>query len=296
MIILRLVKISYFLFFINLVFFSSSFAQMSETMGVEKDSLKTLFNQLAISKTDSVREVVNKKIYRIMNQALQNEKDYSFFDSVSHLGKLESTDKNIRIYNWNLVHEDGQFEYFAFLLHYEKQSKTYKVFSLTDRSRFIVDAKEATLSPQTWFGVLYYQIIVTKKFGRKFYTLLGWDGYNDYKNRKIIDVLSFTKDGVPKFGAPIFSKGDFDANRRILFEYANRASMTLTYDSDEKIIVFDNLSPTDASLKGQFQYYGPDGSYSGFEYKRGKWIFKQGVDARNPKSNHKKKKKKADKF
>lgn len=285
MIILRFCYLSFFI----CLFFNSTVAQEPQhTPG--SDSLRIFFMKLAGSKNDNEKDSINKSAMQLMSLLLQDEKNYFLFDSVPHLGKLISPDKKLRIYNWNLVRDDGQFEYFAFLLHYDNQDRKFKVFSLTDRSKFITGACDATLGSQTWFGALYYQIIESKAWGKKYYTLLGWDGYNDLKNRKIIEVLTFNKDGDPKFGAQIFSRGNFDGARRIIFEFANRASMALSYDKNTDMIVFDNLSPSNSTLTGQFQYYGPDGSYNGFELKRGKWSYMEDIDARNPKARVKKKK------
>ena len=40
----------------------------------------------------------------------------------------------------------------------------------------------------------------------------------------------------------------------------------------------------EASFEGQYQFYGPDLSYDGFEFKNGKWLYIKDVDARNSKS------------
>jgi hypothetical protein len=59
--------------------------------------------------------------------------------------------------------------------------------------------------------------------------------------------------------------------------------MSLRYEEDRKRIVFDHLSPPDASLKGQTQYYGPDLSYDAYYWKKGRWQLRENIDARNRK-------------
>jgi hypothetical protein len=44
------------------------------------------------------------------------------------------------------------------------------------------------------------------------------------------------------------------------------------------------LTPKDAFLGDQHQFYGPDFSYDAFFLKHGKWDFEEEVDVKNPRS------------
>jgi hypothetical protein len=57
--------------------------------------------------------------------------------------------------------------------------------------------------------------------------------------------------------------------------------MTLVWDEKYRRIIFDHLSPAYPELEGQYQFYGPDFSYDGFRYKKGKWVFEEMLDPRN---------------
>ena len=46
--------------------------------------------------------------------------------------------------------------------------------------------------------------------------------------------------------------------------------MMLRYDDKLKMIVFDHLSPSKPSYEGKYQYYGPDFSYDGLIFEKGK--------------------------
>lgn len=99
--------------------------------------------------------------------------------------------------------------------------------------------------------------------------------------------MYFPHGSSPKFGTPIFNIGK-KVKKRVIFEYNSQAIMSLRYDEDKKLIIFDHLSPPDPSLEGQYQYYGPDGSYDALKFKKGKWILLEDLDARNKRKSNKK--------
>jgi hypothetical protein len=156
------------------------------------------------------------------------------------------------------------------------------------------------LSAENWFGALYYEIIPLKSRGRTYYTLLGWDGNHPQVNRKLIEVLHFKGGDSPAFGHYLF-RGMPGRQRRILFEYAGRASMTLRYDTQAFIrkerkrnrrvvekevfrpmIVFDRLAPLNPSLEGNPAFLVPEGHIQdAFVEENGRWQLIRDVDARN---------------
>ncbi|MBI5217700.1 MAG: hypothetical protein HY958_02060 [Bacteroidia bacterium] len=296
-------KIKFLLFLIIVLYYSIHGFPQNDTNNLfkgQRDSLKILFKSIGSSRDDTEKKKINKQILKIVNSIVLDKRSFDYqldwlHDSIPFLGKLKSSDSLLRILNWNIVYEDGGYEYFGFLQHFSKNRKDYHIFQLIDRSKEIKDPEDAALSNQIWFGALYYQIIENKSQGTIYYTLLGWDGYNELKNRKIMDVLYFNKEGSPKFGALIFNKENKEMKRRIIFEYANRASMILSFNEDLGMIVCDHLSPSGAEFKNMYQYYGPDGSYDAFKFKKGIWNYLSDIDARNLKPENSKKKKKVSK-
>jgi hypothetical protein len=122
------------------------------------------------------------------------------------------------------------------------------------------------------------------KSDEEFYTLIAWDGNDKLTQRKFIDILSFKPDGTPVFGKDVFKfPGKFA--KRIMFEYASEVAMSLKYNTNRKQIVFSHLAPNglDPTLEGQFQYYGPDGSFDALEMKKGKWVYEPAIDIRKDK-------------
>jgi len=101
-------------------------------------------------------------------------------------------------------------------------------------------------------------------------------------------VLYFSRSGKPKFGKNIFNIENRKL-KRIIFEYNNRAVLTLRYDEGLKMIVYEHLSPEKPSQTGKYQFYIPDFSYDGLEFKKGKYIHHPDINVYNKKQKNKKK-------
>jgi hypothetical protein len=196
---------------------------------------------------------------------------------------LESEDKQVRIFTWDVKANDGTHTYYGFVQAYHRKSKKYEVYELRDKSETIKDPENALLDNTKWYGCYYFSLVEVKYKKKKYYVLLGWDGNNRNTNKKIIDVLTLNDKGFPKFGDAIFADEKGKIKKRIIFEYKAGLTMSLRYDTDAPGIVFDHLSPSDPNLEGMYSYYGPDFTYDMLAFKDGKWQYIKGVDARNPK-------------
>ncbi|MFW5886668.1 MAG: hypothetical protein ACOCUL_02820, partial [Bacteroidota bacterium] len=153
-------------------------------------------------------------------------------------------------------------------------------FELNDNSENISNPEFETLSNQNWYGALYYQIIVNKHWLNEYYTLLGSDLNDLHSKKKLVEILQFGQNDQPVFGNPVFKNRE-KAVTRIIFEYSAQANMVLTYDKDREMIIYDHLSPFRPSLKGKYQFYGPDFSYDGLKFENGIWNTYHDIDARN---------------
>ena len=151
------------------------------------------------------------------------------------------------------------------------------VFRLHDKSPEISQPESEILSPEKWWGALYYQVLVNKYKGERLYTVIGLDMNDRYSNKKVIDVLTFNDKNIPVFGHPVF-RTDGKLKSRIIFEYAEDVVMIVRYNEENKMIVFDHLSPIDQGLRNNPRYYAPDSSYDGFRFRRGVWEFIPDID------------------
>ncbi|MBI4945462.1 MAG: hypothetical protein HY840_03570 [Bacteroidetes bacterium] len=251
-----------------------------------QDSVYHLYTDFVHSIKNEVKKADdNKKFSNGLKYVLSMDKSNEFaFDSLKkYKVMLESADKQVRIFTWDLEAEDGTHTFYGFIQAYNKKSKKYEVYPLNDRSDAIKDPENASLDNAKWFGAWYYQIEQVKYKKKKYYILLGWDGNNRITNKRLIEVLFFNEKGFPKFGDAIFSDEKGKIKKRIIFEYQAGIFMSLRYDAERQFIVFDHLSPSNPELEGQHQFYGPDFSYDMLEFKDGKWQYVKDVIPRNNK-------------
>lgn len=207
--------------------------------------------------------------------------DYPF-DSIKTVSKVKSADGKVRIYSWiQQSRTTGNYKYFGVVQKKDLKTGKIKVIGLVELKSATHDAENIEFKADTWFGAVYYDIIEKKSGKNTYYYLLGWHGNDRLTNKKVIDVLFFDPWDNITFGAPVFSDESKKLKYRIIFEFSAQAVMLLRYEKSKKMIVFDHLSPTSPSAKGQFQYYGPDFTYDGFYFKKGIWYYRKNLDLRN---------------
>jgi len=275
-----------YLFFLLLITSVSSNSQAvsDNYLSLVQDSLKPLSKViLDTRKAEEERLSANIKFKSILKRCLEKEGAENFiFDSVNAIARLEPEDKSFVILNWELPHADGTFTYFAFVLSKNKKTKTVQLTELIDASASIKRPETALLKASNWFGAHYYKVVSVKRKGKNYYCLLGADWNDRLSKKKLMEILSFEKDGSIKFGAPLINYNKVTLNR-LIFEYSSKVSMSLNYDEKSKRIIFDHLSPIEEGLKGQYQFYAPDLSYDALIFKKGKWQHIENIDARNNK-------------
>ncbi len=109
------------------------------------------------------------------------------------------------------------------------------------------------------------------KEGVNYYLLMGWNGWDNKSNYKVMEVLSFDQEDSTRaiFGAPIFY---FDQipKARALFKYSDNShfSMNMSYVKSgflkmfkKKMVVYDHLALPNISRGTEKYELGPDGTY-----------------------------------
>ncbi len=281
-----------------LVISQFGFAQLTESdtkyFSELEDSLKHIKEKVFYSKKESNRVEANKQFLALWNFILKDEKSILYpFDSLKKdVALVFSPDKKFRIITWDMRKEDQTYYYFGFIqvnnsktikkgLFKKEITSQYEVYQLLDKSGNVKTPENYIADPSKWFGMLYVDVI---KSDDDFYTLIGWDGNDKLTQRKFIDILTFKPDGTPIFGKDVFKfPGKFA--KRVMFEYASEVSMSLKYNANRKQIIFSHLAPNtpDPTLEGQFQYYGPDGSFDALSMKKGNWVYEPAIDIRKDK-------------
>lgn len=242
----------------------------------EIDSINYYFTLIKESKSDYEKQELNNYLISYLREFLLTASSFNAdYNDVKNLSVLKSDDGKLRVYTWNLNFQDGSFKYFGFL-----QYKDNKGISLN----FLEDKKYKTdvsirlyQTCNEWYGALYYEIITKKWNSYTYYTLIGWDGADFLINRKIVEVLYFDRRNTPVFEKKIFKLNRTNTGR-LVFEYADRATMILRFNKQKDMIVMDHLAPSESKYLNMFQFYGPDFSYDAFIYRGGKWILQQDIN------------------
>jgi len=252
-------------------------------------SLKAKIKQLAVLRqatinapNDRERIEANKQFVLFLRDALADPSSFMTpFDTIPQLADLRSGDDFFRMINWNLPLDDQTHRYYCFIQFYDKKLKAHKCVELKQGYRDVQGAERKVFGEDDWYGALYYKIIPSKSRGngrKQTYMLLGWDGHNQYSTIKVVDVMTIT-DKYIRFGADMFEWPEKNV-RRIVLEYKSDASVSLKYDSRQKMIIFNQLVPMQPDLEGQREFYIPLLEFDALEWKKRKWRYVQNVDAR----------------
>ena len=256
-----------------------------------EDTLKILAHNVMHGETENKRYAANQAFIQHLKEVLKFEKSFKFpFDSLITISRISSPDDSFRIFNWLLRKDNNKYDYYAIIHYYNKKRNRYEVIELLDKSSEIRNPEQEELDARRWYGCLYYQIAYIKKSGRKYYTLIGWDGNDGYSVKKIIDVMYFSGKNKIKFGLPVFKINRKKSQNRVIFEYDSKTSISVKYNEKKQQIIFDNLIPIKEELQGLQEYYIPEGTFNAFQYNKGKWWLKENIDIRF-KSKFKKSKK-----
>ncbi len=259
-------------FFILLLKFSAA-QTGSPSNFVSRDSLQTLASLIQRGGNDSIRISANTIFQdQLRRQLLQSS--FLEMDSVKNISMLTVPDHSFRIITWTRPSYEGSYFFYGFIQTVNKKTHESKVIDLVDSTYNIVKPEVAKLNPQKWYGAVYYKMLVNKKDGKNYYTMLGWKGNSPLTTQKVIEVLYFSGD-KPMLGFPLFKTENVYRNR-LIFEYVSQASMSLRYEESKKLIVFDHLSSGKRSENSSQN--GPDGTYDAFKFKSGHWELIQDVD------------------
>lgn len=271
--------VSVILTLIALLIFSSTGA--SQTLEKREDSLSVLLS--AIIKAEAIEEkmTLNQQFTLLLKETLSDESSMDYpFEKLKNIGILSTPSKKVRFFTWNIPQALGKQVYYGIIQ--VKGKNFYNVFWLNDSRSEIANPQAEVLSPNKWWGALYYHVDERKVGGNNVYTLLGVEMNNLFSTRRVIETFWINDKNEPIFGAPVFSVNKQIINR-VVFEYSARTNMVLKYLPEKEMIVFDHLSPQRPDLAGNYQFYGPDFSYDAFKFEKGIWIFTPDIDVRNAK-------------
>lgn len=218
-----------FIFFALMSFFSLQlYAQNIEQ---QLRQLKKQTDVITSETPDFEKYAANEKLLQLLNEIFNSEKYFDFpFDSLKKLSVQISPDKKFKLITWGIAKENGEFDYFGYILHNPKEDYPKYFIPMTDKTAEFISPSTEVTDHKKWFGAIYYKIIFTHYQGKKVYTLLGWKGNNSLTTKKIIEVMTFRSNGTPVFGKFMFKKNK-EKNYRMIFEYSSRTTMLLRFDN-----------------------------------------------------------------
>ena len=249
----------------------------SEKKDLQKreDSLKKFAYKIIFSENTAERLRSDSHFVKMLVRALKQKNSFYYpFDSLQTISKLYSPDSAFRIFTWQLKKDE-----FFYLQRGAIQMRTsdgsLKLIGMHDISMFTAKPLDSVRTANNWIGAIYYRIILKTYNGKKFYTLLGFDDFSIYSNKKWMEVLSFNENGEPVFGGPYISFKEDSLKRpnqfRFSIEYKKEASTTFNYDSEMDMIIYDQLIP-EGDEPERKETYVPDGDFEGFKWKDGQWV------------------------
>lgn len=195
---------------------------------------------------------------------------------------LGTENERLLTFTWNVELDDRTQRYGGWVAYADVESDLGYTFVMLEHN---LDSRMEDVGRlfrhDQWPGGLYYDGVITYDRNAPIYTLLAWDGADALTTRKKIETIEH-RNGRVRFGAPIFDLPT-GLQKRVILTYGDAVQATLRNEPDMERIVFDHLAPEDASLRGQYAFYGPTLSYDGLVWRKGRWQFMSDVPVRNSK-------------
>lgn len=263
-----------------------SFAKNEETdtFFVNKEKIiADILLELRSAPDDGTREFINEKLQTELESILEHPgiMDYPF-ESWKTMSTVTSPDGEFRIFNWNVEDEDLSHSHYCYVVRPIRGKKSFRVYKFKEDKMTLPPRPTNTLTPDMWYGALYYKIIPVPKGSRTYYTMIGFSGEDRITNQKIIDVFYFKGKNL-RIGYPLFqeSKDSKRLTRRVFLQYSEKAVVSCNMNEKLGGIVFDHLVPEQKNLEGMYDFYIPDMTYDAYKWSGSYWEYEEDVIAYN---------------
>ena len=253
----------------------SSQAQNQLDLAAKEEKLVQLANQFLQDSIKENRITAATSFSEMLAKSLQEKESFHYpFQNLEAVSILYPADSTFRIFTWQLYIDKNDYRYGGLI---QVNNAENKLFSLTDLSKEVAtyDIEYDVLSPEDWYGAIYFNIQdYDTKDGKK-YLLFGFDGYQFFNKRKVVEAFYFDESGLPVFGAPSFAKTaegyEASTKNRLYLEYSSEVAARLNYDPNLEMIILDNLVSMRSPYKSAGNVNIPDGSYIGYKLNNGVW-------------------------
>ena len=270
------------LVFISFMCLSSVYSSGQGLLEFEQN-LDGFLEELSKCTEDEQRAFYNDSIRELLTNQISKPEVFSHEFTCKKIGILKPEDEAFMIFNWNSPREDGSSNFYCYLVLPRENRNLVTEFKTYKREPKKLDSRY--LETTDWYGTLYYDIIPVKKGKKTYYTLLGYSPSQKFISTKYVDVLTIKGDEV-SLGAPIF-KTENGMKKRLIFKYSSEVSMTVRYQESAERLILDHLVPRIAGMQGNFQFYGPNGTFDSYVLNKHIWEFTGNVEYRAEKKSEK---------
>ena len=208
-------------------------------------------------------------------QTLKLSNSFRFsFDSLFSVRKIIAPDSSFKIFTWQIDLGYGKYKQRGAIQLYTPDG-SLKLLPFFDKSDDFENPEFANSTRKKWIGAIYYDIIETTFNGKNFYTLLGFDEYNEKMSRKIIEVIYF-EDNEPILGGNYFeypSDETYPSSpiQRFVYTYKKGSNGYIRYENESGKLILSELTSISNDLKDKSTLV-PSGNEVYFIWNNGKWM------------------------
>lgn len=260
---LKVNTVLFFLLFSNFIFGQTDFQKIETELARYNDWF------VNSDKLDH-RKYALDKFNEIFLTTLSAKNSFNYpFDSLKWISKQVPADSTFRIFSWQLMKSNNEFEYFGVI-----QTKE-NLFVLKDNKWQNYDIDYEVFTPSNWYGQIYFNLHQVLVNDKPEYLVFGLKILPDKIKIKTLESLYF-ENGNPKFGKGIFedtlNKKLF--KNRVVLLTSLESNSRLVFDNELDMIIFDHTivipSSYDPNAK---KLIVADGTYHGYKLKNDKWHF-----------------------
>ena len=249
------------------------FGQANEMVLLEDSIIKCL-NGIVTSDSDEDKTSYSSSLEQLLLENLTNPEVFNYsFERIEKMAILKPEDEAFMLFNWNIPLSNGINKFKAFLILPSEGVNVIEKFTIPKRAEKKLESRYLDLDQ--WYGCLYYDVVPFKKGKSQVYTLLGYSPDKKALTKKYIDVLTI-RNGKARLGEAVF-EGEKGLKKRVIFKFSSEVSMTVRYQEKSDRIILDHLTPRSPNMEGNFQFYGPDGTFDAYELEKSTWKLKKGV-------------------
>jgi hypothetical protein len=234
------------------------------------------------------RAIADSFFTRALVQALKVPYSFSYpFDSLTTISRLYAPDSSFRIFTWQIMKDYSYYRQKG-AIQFRTKDGSLKLVPLYDNSPFTENPVDSVRNNQQWIGAVYYNIVEKTYNNKNYYTLIGYDENDARSTKKWIEVLTFDENNKPVFGGRYFNYPPDETKPpqpayRFCLEFKKEANARMNYDADLDMITFARLISENGENSEKHTLI-PIGSFEGFKWQNGKWVYVPLVKDIDPRS------------